>query len=1125
MSESNHDQRDPTAACGCCEGVEPITPESTVNRPGLDALTYRIGTHASFLETMKARLTSHCLGDACERGGGRRPLAALTTRDGGDPAFALLDAWATVADVLTFYQERIANEGYLRTATERRSIQELARLIGYSPRPGVAASTYLAYGIDENTREEVEIPAGARVQSVPGPDELPQTFETSEPLRARAAWNKLLPRKTAPQSWDTVWDAQTGTGRLYLKGIATQLKANDPLLIVRDRNDPVLYRVIAVSADAAADRTAVDIMPWAGQTAAKFSLEQARAALKRLIETAPKGKSADRLVAHLRAVHEVAREAPSGGDLARSLEAETLPLLHATIKRAPAAALRLRRWLTEAQDTLSTLTAVADSATPQTAAAATEAPPSFAERLNTLIKRPSQPLANALELPRDLASSFRPGSDAGFKTLELASPGLRDNLDAALANYAGASPAPGIEVYALRLRAGVFGRNAPKRTRTISTGEATQIDVIGEWPMFRCTLKQCTLVTEEPDTVFLDGSYEGILPGSWLVLDSSAVPRYAPPDHVFVQPSIFAKGLKHLVARVKTVAPKVTRAEYGISGESVRLGLDRDWLRFTDLPDGPREKFVGAQRSNAPQVQAGVQAFYDRDFQTIRGTAVYAQSERLELAEAPIERPVCGGADANTPLELDGLYQGLEPGRYIIVSGERSDIADTTGVLAAEAAMIAEVSHDVRRRDRPVPLAGGDRGLALPGDRIHTFIRLDRALSYCYRRASLTIYGNVVRATHGETRTETLGGGDGAKALQSFTLKQAPLTYLAAPTAAGGASTLQVFVNDVRWQEQTSLVGLSPAARAYLTRTDDDGKTTLIFGDGREGARLPSGSENVKAVYRQGIGRPGNVRSGQLSLLSTRPQGVKDVTNPLSASGGADAEGRDQARRHAPLAVMALDRLVSTADCADFACSFAGIAKASAAELSDGRQGLVHVTIAGVDDVPIDTGSDLYRNLQRALRDLGDPFQPIRLEARDLLLLVLSAGLRIHPDYRWENVVSEARARLFDTFGFARRELAQDVTASEVLSVLQSVRAVVYVDLDAFGAVPTTVPDPRAPDGRRPLTPEETAQRVARLIGSPPAPRVRARPARFAAGRIQPAQLAVLVPALPDTVVLNQIKD
>jgi hypothetical protein len=45
-------------SCGCCEGIQILTPQSTANRPGLSALTYRIGTHGAFLETMKARLTT-----------------------------------------------------------------------------------------------------------------------------------------------------------------------------------------------------------------------------------------------------------------------------------------------------------------------------------------------------------------------------------------------------------------------------------------------------------------------------------------------------------------------------------------------------------------------------------------------------------------------------------------------------------------------------------------------------------------------------------------------------------------------------------------------------------------------------------------------------------------------------------------------------------------------------------------------------------------------------------------------------------------------------------------------------------------------------------------------------------
>ena len=95
------------SSCGCCEGVHPLTPAGTENLPGLSALAYRVGTHARFKATMQAALA---------RFGN---LARLTTREDDDPSIALLDVWATVADVLTFYQERIANEGYLRTATER----------------------------------------------------------------------------------------------------------------------------------------------------------------------------------------------------------------------------------------------------------------------------------------------------------------------------------------------------------------------------------------------------------------------------------------------------------------------------------------------------------------------------------------------------------------------------------------------------------------------------------------------------------------------------------------------------------------------------------------------------------------------------------------------------------------------------------------------------------------------------------------------------------------------------------------------------------------------------------------------------------------------------------------------
>src|SRR5512138_1070220 len=178
--------------CGCCEGTTVVTPMSILNRPGLDALDYRVGTQGTFLESMKARLAAVEVvapgadGQTLEA---FRPLEGLTTRNPNDPAIALLDGWAAVGDVLTFYQERIANEGYLRTATERRSVLELARLVGYTLRPGVASTVFLAYTLEDKQLDPVTIEIGARSQSIPAPGQLPQSFETSELLDARAVWN------------------------------------------------------------------------------------------------------------------------------------------------------------------------------------------------------------------------------------------------------------------------------------------------------------------------------------------------------------------------------------------------------------------------------------------------------------------------------------------------------------------------------------------------------------------------------------------------------------------------------------------------------------------------------------------------------------------------------------------------------------------------------------------------------------------------------------------------------------------------------------------------------------------------------------------------------------------------
>jgi predicted phage baseplate assembly protein len=307
------------------------------------------------------------------------------------------------------------------------------------------------------------------------------------------------------------------------------------------------------------------------------------------------------------------------------------------------------------------------------------------------------------------------------------------------------------------------------------------------------------------------------------------------------------------------------------------------------------------------------------------------------------------------------------------------------------------------------------------------------------------------------------------------------------------------------------MVSLQPNDHAFITQTDEEDRTTVVFGDGRHGARLPTGVENVRAKYRTGIGRVGNVPAEQISLLAAKPLGVKEVINPLPAAGGADREARDQIRHNVPLAMMTLDRLVSVRDYADFARTYAGIGKASAVRLPSGSREIVHVTIAGADDGPITRQSDLYRNLTQALRQFGDPYQPFRVDLRQLILLVISARVRLQPDHLWASVEPKIRAALTDTFSFDRRELGQDALYGEAVAAVQAVPGVAYVDVDVFDGVSEEQLKTFLAQGGE-VT--ELDLRLRHRIPVTLAETIKESP------EIRPAQLAILSPEVRDTLIL-----
>jgi hypothetical protein len=191
-------------------------PQVVTNPPGLSAISDRVNDFAGFREALLQPLPGE------QAIGAWRPVP-------GDLGLQVLEWWAYVADVLTFYNERHANESYLRTATRASSVANLVALVGYQPAPGIAASgTLAALGKPRGAEGPLAIPAGMQVSSVASPGTPSQTFEVDRAasFTGPSTLAAALPADTSLQL------ADDGTLPVLLAGRVTSIKPGDQLLLV-----------------------------------------------------------------------------------------------------------------------------------------------------------------------------------------------------------------------------------------------------------------------------------------------------------------------------------------------------------------------------------------------------------------------------------------------------------------------------------------------------------------------------------------------------------------------------------------------------------------------------------------------------------------------------------------------------------------------------------------------------------------------------------------------------------------------------------------------------------------------------------------------------------------------------
>ncbi|MDD5037436.1 MAG: hypothetical protein PHE55_22140, partial [Methylococcaceae bacterium] len=177
----------------------------------------------------------------------------------------------------------------------------------------------------------------------------------------------------------------------------------------------------------------------------------------------------------------------------------------------------------------------------------------------------------------------------------------------------------------------------------------------------------------------------------------------------------------------------------------------------------------------------------------------------------------------------------------------------------------------------------------------------------------LRVLFNLLPVSRGKSvNGEVLGSGNASLPGQEFVLGNAPLTYFLSADSKSGdnyKSTLRVWVDDIEWMEAPSFFGRSPTERIFVTREDELGKTHVLFGDGVNGARLSSGTNNIIARYRFGSGAEAPPATSLTVILQPQP-GLKAIRNPVAMGGGADPDPPSKIRKYAPRPVLTFGRAV-----------------------------------------------------------------------------------------------------------------------------------------------------------------------------------------------------------------------
>jgi hypothetical protein len=196
--------------CSCDSFVFP--PELNISA-GLSDLPRQVAGFPEFRQAMLYSIRSQA------------PLASWQARGQQDLGIMMIEWWAYICDVISFYDKVIANEEYLATASQRPSLRKLVALLGYIPMPAIAGTATLA--ALASGKQKVNLKNGMAFRSGSFDGNPPQVFELDNGTTINPFSNSW---QIAPY-FNASFEQRYNT-RSFLILPQVVIKANDLLLLI-----------------------------------------------------------------------------------------------------------------------------------------------------------------------------------------------------------------------------------------------------------------------------------------------------------------------------------------------------------------------------------------------------------------------------------------------------------------------------------------------------------------------------------------------------------------------------------------------------------------------------------------------------------------------------------------------------------------------------------------------------------------------------------------------------------------------------------------------------------------------------------------------------------------------------